>query len=154
MKLHRGSTLLTVLLVVLAITVLGSAMVVTSGRHLATARVRESNVGLANCAMAVRQYVASQITGGGTTDINFSVPATGTPIKLQGGHYENIQVTLAGYKLSAPPSFGTKSSSSVQNIANSMPIVLGTVAAPVTGAAVCTDQDGHTYEVEFSYVGQ
>lgn len=149
---RRGSTLLTVLIVVLAITVLGAAMVVTSGRHLASARVRESNVGLASCAMAVRQYVASQVTGAGMPTLDFSVPATGTPIKLQGGHYENIQVSA--FTLTAPAAFGVKSSSSVQNIANAMPIVLGASSTQQTGSAVCTDQDNHTYEVEFSYVGQ
>lgn len=154
MRTHSagGSVLLTVLIVVLAITLLGTALVVGSGRHLATARIRESNVGLANCALAVRQYVAANVVGGtNMTTLNFTVPATGAAITLVGGHYENATggVTLAG-----GPTFGVKTGSSVQNIANAMPMALGSSTSQQTGSAVCTDADGKTYEVEFSYVGQ
>ena len=152
MRTHpaRGSVLLTVLIVVLAITLLGTALILGSGRHLASARIRESNVGLANCALAVRQYVAANVVGGGgMTSLNFTVPATGAAITLTGGHYENTPgvVLLAG-----GPVFGGKTGTSVQNIANAMPMVLGNASVQSTGTAVCTDADGKTYEVEFSYI--
>ena len=148
----RGSVLFTVLIVVLAITLLGTALVLGSGRHLSSARLRESEVGLTNCAMAVRQYVAANVTGGaGLATLNFTVPSTGATITLKGGHFENA---TGSYALAAAPAFGAKAGSSVQNIANAMPMVLGASSTQQTGSAVCTDPDGRTYEVEFSYVGK
>jgi hypothetical protein len=148
----RGSVLFTVLIVVLAITLLGAAIIVGSGRHLASARIRETNEGLVNCAMAVRQYIAANVTSGSSmATLNFTVPSTGAAITLKGGHYENAD---GGSALAAAPVFGVKTGSSVQNIANAMPMVLGTSTTQQTGSAVCTDPDGRTYEVEFSYVGQ
>jgi Tfp pilus assembly protein PilX len=151
----RGSTLLSVLIVVLAITLLGVAVMLGSSRYLANARNREHNVGLANCAMAVRQYVAGQVTSGTpVTTLRFSIPAVDGGMAILAGHYENTPdggtVTLAG----APPAFGVKSGASVQNIANAMPMTIGTGTTQQTGSAVCVDPDGRTYEVEFSYVGQ
>lgn len=149
-KHSRGSVLFTVLIVVLAITLLGTALMVGSGRHLAGARLHESNIGLTNCAMAVRQYIAANVTGGvGLSTLNFTVPSTGATITLKGGHYETAD---GGYTLAAAPSFGVKSGGSVQNIANSMPMTIGAGATQRTGSAVCTDPDGRTYEVEFSWI--
>lgn len=146
----RGSALVTVLFVVVAITLLGAAIVGVSGRHLSGARQRESAVGLSNCAMAIRQYLASQVTSGSAlASLSFTVPATGTPITLQGGHYDGINVTSFTLPSGAP--FGV-ASTSVENIANSMPMTLGTQAVQRTGTAVCTDSNGRNYEVEFSFV--
>jgi hypothetical protein len=146
----RGSVLFTVLIVVLAITLLGTALMLASGRHLSGARLHETNVGLSNCAMAVRQYIAANVSGGpGLTTLNFTVPSTGATILLTGGHYEAAD---GGFTLAAAPTFGVKSASSVQNIANSMPMTIGTAATQRSGSAVCTDPDGRTYEVEFSWV--
>jgi hypothetical protein len=88
------------------------------------------------------------------TSLKFTIPNTDGGVTMQGGHYENLPdggaVILAG----APSSFGVKGGSSVQNIANAMPMVLGSGTSQQIGSAVCTDADGRTYEVEFSYVGQ
>jgi type II secretory pathway pseudopilin PulG len=149
---RRGTTLLTVLFVVTAITALGAIAVVGSGRHLANARVREANVGLSSCALAVRQYVAAQVTGAGLTSLNFTVPSTGAAIKLQGGHYDNVQLTA--FTLAPGPSFGSGGWASIENIANATPMNLGGGSTQQTGSAVCTDADGRTYEVEFSYLGK
>lgn len=149
-KHSRGSVLFTVLIVVLAITLLGTALMVGSGRHLSGARLHEHNVGLSNCAMAVRQYIAANVSGGpGLSTLNFTVPTTGATINLTGGHYEK---TDGGYTLAATPSFGVKGGSSVQNIANAMPLSIGSGATQRSGSAVCTDPDGRTYEVEFSWI--
>jgi hypothetical protein len=162
----RGSVLFTVLIVVLAITLLGTAIIVGSGRHLTSARIHETDEGLINCAMSVRQYIAANITGGlpdggpaGLPSLNFTVPSTGAAITIKGGHYENAD---GGYALGAAPSFGAKTGSSVQNIANAMPMILGSNVTQQTGSAVCnfpvdpSDPNSavRTYEVEFSYVGQ
>jgi type II secretory pathway pseudopilin PulG len=153
---ERGTTLLTVLIVVLAIAVLGGIAVVASGRHLSNARLRETNVGLENCALAVRQYVAAQVTGAGlstTSNLTFTVPATGTSIVIKGGHYENELGTNWADSRNAP-SFGSAGWSSIENIANAMPMNLGSGSTQQAGFAVCTDVDGRKYEVEFSYVGK
>jgi type II secretory pathway pseudopilin PulG len=150
---ERGTTLLTVLIVVLAIAVLGGIAVVASGRHLSNARLRETNVGLENCALAVRQYVAAQVTGAGLTNLTFTVPATVTAIVIKGGHYEN-ELGTNYLDVRVAPSFGSSGWSSIENIANAMPMNLGSGSTQQTGFAVCTDVDGRKYEVEFSYVGK
>jgi hypothetical protein len=151
---HSGSVLFTVLIVVLAITLLGTALIVGSGRHLASARIRESNVGLENCAQAVRQFVAANVVAGTAMNtLSFTVPSTGTAITIMGGHYADAGPTYA-LALSGGPKFGGTGGSGVQNLANAMPMVLGASSSQQTGSAVCTDPDGKTYEVEFSYVGQ
>jgi hypothetical protein len=40
-----------------------------------------------------------------------------------------------------------------QNLANALPMNIGTSTPTTTGVAVCTDSSGRTYEVEFSLVG-
>jgi type II secretory pathway pseudopilin PulG len=152
----RGTTLLTVLIVVLAIAVLGGIAVVGSGRYLSNARLRETNVGLENCVQAVRQYVAAQVTGPGLTassNLTFTVPATGTSIVIKGGHYEDEKGTNWADTRPAS-SFGSPGWSSIENIANAMPMNLGSGSTQQSGFAVCTDTTGRKYEVEFSYVGK
>lgn len=156
MRKLRGTALIVVLFVVLAISLLGAAIVVVSGRHLSSARQRETSVGLSSCAMAVRQYLASQVAAGTPlSSLDFTIPATGTPITLKGGHYDNVNVT--SFTLSGGPAFGVGGGSSVENLANAMPMALGVSANQRTGTAVCTtyadsNSQPRTYEVEFSFI--
>jgi hypothetical protein len=147
----RGSALLTVLIVLLVVTLLSVGSMVMSGKHLSNAKARESSVGLSNCAHSVRQYLGAQITSGvGVPSLSFSVPGTTAAIKLEGGHYDAINVN--SFKLAAPAGFGAQGGTSVENLANALPLTLGKTATPTTGTAVCTDASGRTYEVEFSFI--
>lgn len=147
----RGTALLTVLLVLLAVSIFGAAVVITSSRNLSQARARETSVGLSNCAMAIRHYISSQVAGGGAlASLNFKVPGTAQAMTLQGGHYDNIQIS--SFTLPADTGFGGVSGSSVQNLANAMPMKMGSSATQVTGTAVCTDSNNRNYEVEFSFL--
>lgn len=147
----RGVALLTVLVVLLAVSILGATIVVAAGRHLSVARHAETSVGLSNCAMAVRQYIASQVAAGAFSQLSFTVPGTNASITLQGGHYEGIDIN--NFTLSAGPSFGVTGGSGVQNLANSLPMTVGASSTQRIGTAVCTDANKRVYEVEFSYVG-
>jgi type II secretory pathway pseudopilin PulG len=155
----RGTALLTVLIVLVVITALGAGVILLSGKHMAGAAARESAVGLSNCAQAVRQYIGSQVAAGTVAtcpstswpcSLNFSVPGTNAAISLQGGHYDNV--TLAGFTLPSPPAFGVKTGNSIENLANSLPLTLGTSKSATTGTAVCIDANGRSYEVEFSFL--
>lgn len=147
----RGSALLTVLIVLLVITALGAGVIVVTGKFLSGSKARETSVGLSNCAQAVRQYLGSQIVAGvGVPQLSFAVPGTHAAITLSGGHYDAIDVT--SFKLPAPPAFGAKAGNSIENLANSLPLTLGTTRTPTTGTAVCTDASGRHYEVEFSFL--
>lgn len=147
----RGSALLTVLIVLLVVTLLSVGSMVMSGKHLANARARESAVGMSNCAQSVRQYLGAQVaSGAGVPSLSFSVAGTNATVKIEGGHYDAINVN--SFKLAPPPSFGAKGGTSIENLANALPLTLGTAAVPTTGSAVCTDASGRTYEVEFSFI--
>jgi hypothetical protein len=56
------------------------------------------------------------------------------------------------FKLAAPAGFGAVGATSVENLANALPLALGKTSTPTTGTAVCTDASGRTYEVEFSFI--
>jgi type II secretory pathway pseudopilin PulG len=149
--LHRGSALLTVLVVLVALTLMAAALLRVSGRQSSGSRQFETSARLSNCAQAVRSYLGSQVAGGaGTDSLSFTVAGTTAPIKLEGGHYETINVT--GFKLTPSPPFGVVASASVENLANALPLGVGRTSTPVRGSAVCTDASGRTYEVEFSFV--
>lgn len=152
-NVRRGSALLTVVALMMVLALAGAALLVVSRQSSAAAKHAETSVGLANCAMAVRQYVASKISGGSAMDsLSFAIPTTKAPITLQGGHYDAINITT--FNLPPGPAFGTSmvSSTAVENLANALPMNLAVKAQTTSGTAVCTDVNGRTYEVEFSYV--
>jgi hypothetical protein len=147
----RGTVLLLVLVVLLALTMLGVLVLNSSGKQLSGARHRENAVGLSSCAQAVRQFIAAQVIAGqALTSLSFSVPGTTASISLQGGHYDAIQVTAFTLPGGAP--FGVQAGPSVENLANALPMGISAAAVTHTGSAVCTDANGRTYEVEFSFV--
>jgi type II secretory pathway pseudopilin PulG len=161
----RGSALLNVIIVLLIVSLLSAGVMLLSGKQLSGARQRETAVGLSSCAQAVRQYIGSQITAKvnatcPSTDwpcgLSFTVPGTQTAITLQGGH--NIRFADGGpgwpdpnFKLTAVSPLGG-AGSSIENLANAMPLTLGKTLTPTSGSAVCTDASGRTYEVEFSFI--
>lgn len=160
---ERGSALLTVMIVLVVVTLLGAGIIVASGKNFSNAKSREQSVGLSNCAQAVRNYIGSQITskagfpqatvGGQTVStMSFTVPGTPTAITLQGGHYDDATSVVA-FTLPAAATFGATGGSSIQNLANALPLGVGASATQVRGTARCIDAGGRTYEVEFSYIG-
>ena len=144
--------MLLVMVMVLAMALLGAGVLVASSKYLSVANASTSSMGLSSCAQAVRQYLAAQQTAGPLTSLSFTVPSTGTAVTLQGGHYENI--STINFQLPSPPgSFGARATASTQNLANALPMNIGTSSPTTTGTAVCSDSNGRTYEVEFSLVG-
>jgi len=141
-----------VMVIVFLMALVGAGVLVAAGKYVSSANAAKTSMGLSSCAQAVRQYLAAQAAVGTITNLTLTVPSTGSPITLQGGHYENIN-TL-NFKLpSSPSSFGSRTSVLTQNLANALPMNIGTSIPTTTGTAVCTDSSGRTYEVEFSLVG-
>lgn len=144
--------MLVVMVMVMVMALLGAGLLVASSKYISSANAAKSSMGLSSCAQAVRQYLAAQMAAGSVTSLSFTIPSSGTPITLQGGHYENI--STLNFRLPSPPSgFGSRVSASTQNLANALPMNIGTSSPTTTGAAVCTDSNGRTYEVEFSLIG-
>jgi hypothetical protein len=142
-----------VMVMVFLMALLGAGVLVAAGKYVSSANAAKTSMGLSSCAQAVRQYLAAQAAVGTITNLLLTVPSSGTPITLKGGHYENID-TL-NFKLPSPPSnnFGSRVTVTTQNLANALPMNIGTSTPTTTGVAVCTDSSGRTYEVEFSLVG-
>jgi hypothetical protein len=149
----RGNVLLVVLVCLVAISLLGAGILRLTGFSLSNARHRETSVELSSCAQAVRQFISSSVKAGSamsTDTYSFSIPGTGAQIKLDANHYETgIAVTLP----SPAGGFGAGSgNTSVENLANAMPMGIGGSPVRHTGVALCTDANNRTYEVEYSYV--
>jgi type II secretory pathway pseudopilin PulG len=143
--------MLVVMVMVFAMALMGVGVLVSASKYLSSANAATTSVGLSSCAQAVRQYLAAQSAAGSLGNLSLTVPSTGTPITLQGGHYENIS-TLNFALPSSPSSFGSRLTATTQNLANALPMNIGG-GTTTTGAAVCTDSNGRTYEVEFSLIG-
>jgi hypothetical protein len=106
---------------------------------------------LSSCAQAVRQYLAAQQAAGSLGSLALTVPSTGTPITLQGGHYEGIDTVNFKITTTSPSGFGLKTTQpGSQNLAGALPMGIGGNAITTTGTAVCTDSNGRNIEVEFS----
>lgn len=161
MKNTNGSALLVVLMVLVVLGLLGAATLTFSGQGLSLARNRETAVGLSNCAMAVRQYLASNVRAGATlSSLDFTIPGSSSPIRIQGGHFDNIDGGTFPILPAAPVFGATIGGTSVENIANALPMGIGAGGTIRTGTAVCRmcidNSDNSTcrdYEVEFSFVG-
>jgi type II secretory pathway pseudopilin PulG len=142
---------LLVMVMVFLLALIGAGVLVAAGKYVSSANAAKTSMGLSSCAQAVRQYLAAQAAVGSISNLTLTVPSSGSPITLQGGHYENIN-TL-NFKLPSTSTFGTKVTATTQNLANALPMNVGTSSPTTTGTAVCTDSSGRTYEVEFSLVG-
>jgi hypothetical protein len=142
--------MLMAMVLAIAMSLLAAGALVATSKYLSATNAATSSMGLSSCAQAVRQYIAAQSSAGSMNTLSFTVPATGNPITLQGGHYENIN-TINFQLPSSPSTFGLKPVPT-QNLANALPMStsLGTT---ITGTAVCTDSNLRTYEVEFSLAG-
>jgi hypothetical protein len=141
-----------VMVMVFLMALLGAGVLVAAGKYVSSANAAKTSMGLSSCAQAVRQYLAAQAAVGTITNLSLTVPGTGTPITLKGGHYEAID-TLNFKIQSSPSTFGSRVTVTTQNLANALPMNIGTNTPTTTGVAVCTDSSNRTYEVEFSLVG-
>jgi Tfp pilus assembly protein PilX len=157
----RGNVLLVVLICLVAISLLGAGILRLTGFSLSNARHRETSVELSSCAQAVRQYVSSWVKANPTapfpTDtFSFTIPGTSANIVMNANHYTPDPANLM--KTLTPPvgtasTFGTGGSggTSVENLANAMPMGVGSPPVRHTAVALCTDANGRTYEVEYSF---
>jgi type II secretory pathway pseudopilin PulG len=143
--------MLMAMLLVLAMTLVGAAALIATSKQLSSANAAKTSMSLSSCAQAVRQYLAAQQAAGSTGTLALSVPSTGAPITLQGGHYENIDTVNYKITTTAPSGFGLQTQATgSQNLAGALPMGIGGTAVTTTGVAVCTDPNGRTAEVEFS----
>jgi hypothetical protein len=141
-----------VMVMVFLMALLGAGVLVAAGKYVSSANAAKTSMGLSSCAQAVRQYLAAQAAVGTIANLLLTVPSSGTPITLQGGHYEAIN-TINFRLPSSPSTFGSRVTVTTQNLANALPMNIGTTIPTTTGVAVCTDSSGRLYEVEFSLVG-
>jgi hypothetical protein len=143
---ERGSILLVTLIIALALLALGIG-VLGFGQHERAGgdslRRREQ---LASCALAVRQYLGSQLrfpSAPRVTNLDFTIPGGTTSIRLQGGHYGAVSVS--SFALNGTGGVYTRAQELSNNIAGA------SGSTTLTGGATCTDADGNQYEVEFTF---
>ena len=143
--------MLMALLLVTAMTLVGAAALIATSKQLSGANAAKTSMSLSSCAQAVRQYLAAQQASGSVGNLALMVPSSGTPITLQGGHYEGIDTVNFKITTTSPSGFGLKTTQpGSQNLAGALPMGVAGNAITTTGTAVCTDSNGRTIEVEFS----
>jgi type II secretory pathway pseudopilin PulG len=143
--------MLVVMVLVVVMALFAAGLLVSSSKYLSSANAAKTSIGLSSCAQAVRNYLSAQLAAGSISSLSFAVPSSGTPISLVGGHYERPDA--GNYQLTVTSTFGSRVTATTQNLANALPMNVGTSNPTTSGTAVCTDSDGRTYEVEFSFVG-
>lgn len=150
----RGSAMLVVMALMVLLALVGASLLIMSMNASTSSKYAQASVGLSNCAMAVRAHLSANAKAGGTLGANMLTvtnTTTGQGITISGQHYESFP---AGVTLVAPPQFGAVTGGvSVENLANALPLNMGTSAVVQTGVALCRDQNGREYEVEFSFSG-
>ncbi len=149
-KTPTGNALIITLMVIVGLTLLSVGVLVFSSNERASAAGMRRREQLANCALAVRQYLGTQLrfpSAPQLTNLNFSLPGSGGPIVIEGGHYNNPLPSVTGFSLSSAGA-GTVSAP-VQELGNT--VRLNSAGSSMVGAATCTDADGNQYEVEFSF---
>jgi archaellin len=149
-KHFRGSSMLLAMVLVAAMTLVAAAALIATSKQLSGSNAAKTSMGLSSCAQAVRQYLAAQTSAGAVSSLAFSVPSSGVPITLQGGHYETIDSVNFRFS-TAPSGFGVQTQGGgSQNLAGALPMGIGGASVTTTGTALCTDSNGRTAEVEFS----
>jgi hypothetical protein len=149
-KSPRGSAMIVSLMVVLGMLIMASGILLFSYHATSSGSAMRRHQQLTNCALSVRQYIASQLRFPNATSIsnlNFTIPGSSGNIVLEGGHYNNPQPTITGFKINAGTSSGI--AASVEELRNNQSANPG--GSSFAGAATCTDDLGHQYEVEFSF---
>ena len=147
-KVQRGSAMLMTMLVVVGLLLLVAGVLTFSASHTAGGAALRRHQQLASCALAVRQYIATQLRFPSRPNLerlDFTVPGTGASILIQGGHYDTPQVT--GFQITGSTSSGV--AQAVEELASVQRASPG--GNSLTGAATCQDPDGNQYEVEFSF---
>lgn len=146
----RGSALLLTLIILVVLTFIAAGAITIGGIEMESATNDKVATQLQNCAMAVRQYIASQLrfpSAPSLKSLNFTIPGTPNPISLQGGHYDNhTNLTISQFTTNLG---GGQTSSNIEDLTNWIPPSGGGSSA-VWGTAVCQDSYGHQYEVEFA----
>ncbi len=147
---ERGNALIITLMVIVGLLLLSLGVLTFTSNERAGGAAMRRREQLANCALAVRQYLGTQLrfpSAPAITNLNFTVPGTGGNVVIEGGHYNQPLPAVSGFIIGGGSAGGI--STPVQELANNVRVNAG--GSNLTGAATCTDADGNQYEVEFSF---
>ena len=146
----RGSAMMITMVIIVGLLLLSAGALVFASNYNAGAAAMRRRQQLANCALSVRQYVASQLrfpSSPTLSVLNFTIPGSAGNIVLQGGHYNQPLPSVTQFRITGSSNGGI--ASSVEEMGNNIRANGG--GGNLTGSATCTDADGKQYEVEFSF---
>lgn|GEM_PF-4506406 len=149
-KTTRGSAMMMTMVIIVGLLLLSVGALVFASNYNAGAAAMRRRQQLANCALSVRQYVASQLrfpSSPTLSTLNFTIPGSAGNIVLQGGHYNQPLPSVTQFQITGSSNGGI--ASSVEELGNNIRANGG--GGNLTGSATCTDADGKQYEVEFSF---
>ncbi len=138
----RGSAMMMRMVVIVGLLLLSVGALVFASNFNAGAAAMRRRQQLANCALSVRQYVASQLrfpSSPTLTNLNFTIPGSAGNIVLQGGHYNQPLPSVTGFQITGSSNGGI--ASSVEELGNNVRSNGG--GGNLTGSATCTDADGN-----------
>ncbi len=145
-----GSAMVLTMVVLVAMTLLSAGALIFASNFNAGGMAMRRHQQLANCALAVRQYIASQLrfpSSPQLTTLNFSIPGPAGNIVLQGGHYNQPLPSISQFSITNSSSGGV--ATSIEELGSTIRAYPG--GTNLTGSATCTDADNKQYEVEFSF---
>jgi type II secretory pathway pseudopilin PulG len=149
-RIQRGGAMLITMLVVVGLLLLAAGGLAFSASHGAAGAALRRHQQLASCALAVRQYIGSQLrfpSQPAISTLNFTIPGTGGNILIEGGHYDQPLPSVVDFQIQGSSSTGV--AQTVEELASVQRTMPG--GRSMTGAAICMDQDKNQYEVEFSF---
>lgn len=147
---RRGSAMIITMIVVVVLLLLSAGLLVFSANQSAANAAMRRHEQLSNCALAVRQYIGTQLrfpSAPTLQTVNFTVPTTGNPIQIVGGHYNVPTPNVTQFQVTGAAVGGT--ATTVEELGNNQRA--RPAGSALTGAATCTDSQGSQVEVEFSF---
>src|SRR5712692_80252 len=116
-----GSAMVLTMVVLVAMTLLSAGALIFASNFNAGGMAMRRHQQLANCALAVRQYIASQLrfpSSPTLTNLNFTIPGSAGNIVLQGGHYNQPLPSVTGFQITGSSNGGI--ASSVEELGNNV----------------------------------
>jgi hypothetical protein len=121
----RGNAILITLVVTLALLALSIGVLQFSAHERSSSAALRRREQLANCALAVQQYIGSQLRFPDSlsiTSLSFTIPGSAGNIVLAGGHYNNTETSVTQFAIG---NAANGVSTPVQDLANNVRVNSG-----------------------------
>lgn len=147
---ERGSTLLMVMVSLMALLIIGLAAVEFTGRDAGSARVTQRKTSVERCALAARNWLLGQnmssIAGGQQLVVNLNGSGGEDSVTLiEGQHYDGVVDAKPGMFPQSQGGIAKRAGNSTNKL------FVGRDSNGGIYTALCKDGSGRSFEVEFAF---